>query len=348
MAASGAILARCLRMLASKAWPGVTTDELDEAAERFIPSQGAEPSFMGYRGFPGSICASPNAMVVHGIPGPHALQRGDVLSLDVGVTKDGWVADAALTVPVGRVVARPRSSSTSPRPRSSPASAEARPATTSATSRPRSSAPSRPRASRSSARWSATASAATCTRTRRSPTSASPATGRSWRRAWCSRSSRWSTPAARGPGRRGRLGGLLRRRLPCRPLRVHGRRHRGRPPHPHPLARGLSLLHLAAQRCASGARGAETEGECPRCDCSRVALVPRCLLVLSAPRRRRSPRRALRPPRRRRLSQRAAAGRERHRQRPRSSPPSSGTGAAAALGRPAAALREPALRQRRR
>ena len=103
MAASGAIQARCLRMLRSKVHPGVTTAELDEAAERFISAQGAEASFKGYRGFPGSICTSPNSMVVHGIPGSYELKRGDILSLDVGVTKDGWVADAALTVPVGPI-----------------------------------------------------------------------------------------------------------------------------------------------------------------------------------------------------------------------------------------------------
>src|SRR5215211_38678 len=103
MAAAGRIQARCLRMLASKCRPGVTTAELDEAAERFISSQGAVATFKGYRGFPGSICASPNSMVVHGIPGSYALRRGDVISLDVGVTKDGWVADAAMTVPVGPV-----------------------------------------------------------------------------------------------------------------------------------------------------------------------------------------------------------------------------------------------------
>src|SRR5205814_2667550 len=83
--------------------PGVTTEELDEAAARFIASQGAEASFLGYRGFHKSICTSPNSMVVHGIPGPHELRRGDEISLDVGVTKDGWVADAAITVPVGPV-----------------------------------------------------------------------------------------------------------------------------------------------------------------------------------------------------------------------------------------------------
>ncbi|MDX6653089.1 MAG: methionyl aminopeptidase [Solirubrobacterales bacterium] len=103
MAAAGDIQARCLKMLEAKARPGVTTAELDEAAERFIRSQGAEPSFKGYRGFPGSICASPNSMVVHGIPGPYELTRGDVLSIDVGVTYEGWVADAAMTLPIGAV-----------------------------------------------------------------------------------------------------------------------------------------------------------------------------------------------------------------------------------------------------
>jgi methionyl aminopeptidase len=105
MAASGEILVRCLKMLASKARPGITTEELDAAAEKFIRSQGAEPAFKGYRGFPGSICASPNSMVVHGIPDSYQLKRGDILSVDVGVIKDGWVSDAAITIPVGPVSA---------------------------------------------------------------------------------------------------------------------------------------------------------------------------------------------------------------------------------------------------
>ena len=103
MAAAGRVLARCLHMLRAKARPGVTTAELDGAAERYIRSQGGEPAFKGYRGFPGSICASPNSMIVHGIPGPYKLKRGDILSIDAGVVLDGWVADAAITVPVGSV-----------------------------------------------------------------------------------------------------------------------------------------------------------------------------------------------------------------------------------------------------
>ena len=103
MATAGEILVKTMDLLAGKVRPGVTTGELDQAAERFIRSQGATPAFKGYRGFPGSICASPNEMVVHGIPGRFKLKRGDVLSVDIGVVKDGWVADAARTFPVGDV-----------------------------------------------------------------------------------------------------------------------------------------------------------------------------------------------------------------------------------------------------
>ena len=103
MAAAGDVLVRCHDILRSKARPGVTTKQLDEAAERFIRSQGGEPAFKGYNGFPGSICSSPNSMIVHGIPGEYELERGDVLSIDVGVVLDGWVSDAAVTVAIGKV-----------------------------------------------------------------------------------------------------------------------------------------------------------------------------------------------------------------------------------------------------
>jgi methionyl aminopeptidase len=103
MAAAGAILVRTMNLLAGKIRPGVSTRELDQAAERFIVSQGAEPAFKGYRGFPGSICASPNSMIVHGIPGPYKLDRGDIISIDIGVVLDGWVADAARTFAVGPI-----------------------------------------------------------------------------------------------------------------------------------------------------------------------------------------------------------------------------------------------------
>ncbi len=103
MASAGAILVRTMNLLAGKVRAGVTTIELDEAAEKFILSQGATPAFKGYRGFPGSICASPNSMIVHGIPGPYKLDRGDILSVDIGVVLDGWVADAARTFAVGPI-----------------------------------------------------------------------------------------------------------------------------------------------------------------------------------------------------------------------------------------------------
>src|SRR3982075_754636 len=93
MAAAGGILVRTMNLLAGKVRPGVTTGELDQAAEKFIRSQGATPAFKGYHGFPGSICASPNSMVVHGIPGTYALARGDIISIDIGVVYQGWVAD---------------------------------------------------------------------------------------------------------------------------------------------------------------------------------------------------------------------------------------------------------------
>jgi len=105
MGRAGEILVSTLAELETRIRPGVTTAQLDAAAERFIRGRGGVPTFKGYRGFPGSICASPNAMVVHGIPGPYRLSKGDVISIDVGVTLDGWVADAARTFPVGEISA---------------------------------------------------------------------------------------------------------------------------------------------------------------------------------------------------------------------------------------------------
>jgi methionyl aminopeptidase len=103
MAVAGEILVKTMNLLAGKIRPGVSTAELDAAAEKFIRSQGAEPAFKGYRGFPGSICASPNSMIVHGIPGAYKLGRADIISIDIGVVHDGWVADAARTFPVGPI-----------------------------------------------------------------------------------------------------------------------------------------------------------------------------------------------------------------------------------------------------
>lgn len=105
MAEGGKITAACLKMLADNVRPGVTTRDLDKLAEEYIYDHGGKPEFKGYQGFPASICASPNAMIVHGIPGPYRLKDGDVISLDVGVRYDGFVTDSATTVPVGEISA---------------------------------------------------------------------------------------------------------------------------------------------------------------------------------------------------------------------------------------------------
>jgi methionyl aminopeptidase len=103
MARAGEVVADTLELLREHIRPGVTTGELDEVADEFIRSRGGVPTFKGYRGYPAAICASPNAMVVHGIPGPYALEDGDVLSIDVGVTLDGFVGDSAWTFAVGEI-----------------------------------------------------------------------------------------------------------------------------------------------------------------------------------------------------------------------------------------------------
>jgi methionyl aminopeptidase len=103
IAAAGAILADCIDALTEAAAPGVTTAELDRIAEKFIRRHRGVPTFLGYRGFPASICASPNDMVVHGIPGKYRAAEGDLLSIDVGVTLEGYVADSAVTLPMGAV-----------------------------------------------------------------------------------------------------------------------------------------------------------------------------------------------------------------------------------------------------
>ena len=103
MREGGKITAACLGLLSENVRAGVTTRELDAIAEEFIRSRGGKPEFKGYQGFPASICASPNAMIVHGIPGSYRLKDGDVISLDVGVRYEGFVTDSATTVPVGEI-----------------------------------------------------------------------------------------------------------------------------------------------------------------------------------------------------------------------------------------------------
>lgn len=103
MRRAGRLVARTLAEVTAAVRPGVTTKQLDTLAERIIRSAGGIPSFKGYNGFPGSVCASVNEEIVHGIPGTRALREGDILSLDIGAIVDGWHGDSAVTVPVGRV-----------------------------------------------------------------------------------------------------------------------------------------------------------------------------------------------------------------------------------------------------
>ena len=103
MARAGEVVAETLALLGDQIRPGATTAELDGIADEYIRSRGGVPTFKGYRGYPASICTSPNDMIVHGIPGPYRLEEGDILSVDVGVTLDGFVADSAYTFPVGTI-----------------------------------------------------------------------------------------------------------------------------------------------------------------------------------------------------------------------------------------------------
>ena len=104
MREAGLVVARTLAKLRDAVAPGVTTADLDALAEESIRTQGAVPSFLGYRGFPGSICTSVNEEIVHGIPRPtKRLREGDIVSIDCGAIVQGWHGDSAITVPVGDV-----------------------------------------------------------------------------------------------------------------------------------------------------------------------------------------------------------------------------------------------------
>lgn len=101
MRRSGRLVAEVVNALRSILVPGIRTSEVDRYAAELIAARGAKSAFLGYRGFPGSICISVNEEVVHGIGGDRVLQYGDLVKLDVGVVKDGWVGDTAVTFPVG-------------------------------------------------------------------------------------------------------------------------------------------------------------------------------------------------------------------------------------------------------
>jgi methionyl aminopeptidase len=108
MRAAGRVVAGLLAMLTGMVRPGLKTKALDAAARDFLREAGAEPAFLGYRGYPASICVSVNEEVVHGIPGDRRIQTGDVVSLDVGAVVSGYYGDAAVSVIVGDAPARVR------------------------------------------------------------------------------------------------------------------------------------------------------------------------------------------------------------------------------------------------
>lgn len=103
MRQAGRIVADTLQELAGAVRPGITTIQLDTLARQYIQKLGARPAFLGYHGFPATICASLNEEVVHGIPGLRRLKAGDIISIDVGVFYKGYYGDAAATFPVGEV-----------------------------------------------------------------------------------------------------------------------------------------------------------------------------------------------------------------------------------------------------
>lgn len=103
MRRAGRITAQARALAGSMIKPGITTLEIDKAVRRFIVSQGAKPSFLGYGGFPGSACISVNEEVIHGIPGPRVLKEGDIVSIDVGAFIGGFHGDCAATYPCGQV-----------------------------------------------------------------------------------------------------------------------------------------------------------------------------------------------------------------------------------------------------
>ena len=103
MRKAGRITAAARKLAGELVVPGITTLEIDTAVRRFIESQGAKPSFLGYGGFPGSACISVNEVVIHGIPGKRVLREGDIVSIDVGAFIDGFHGDCAATFPCGKV-----------------------------------------------------------------------------------------------------------------------------------------------------------------------------------------------------------------------------------------------------
>ncbi len=183
MRAANQLVAQILEELAAMVAPGVTTAQLDAVAEARVRAAGAEPAFKGYRGYPATLCASVNEQVVHGIPSATPLAAGDIVSLDMGVKLGGYYGDSAVTVPVGAVSDEVRALLRVAQEALDKGIAQVKVGgggcRTSATR-------SRPTSRRTGFRWCGSswgmASARPCTRSRRSPTMASPGAGRAWSR----------------------------------------------------------------------------------------------------------------------------------------------------------------------
>ena len=263
----------CSRARSARASP---PPDLDEAAEKFIRSQGAEPAFKGYRGFPGSICASPNSMVVHGIPGAYRLQRGDIICSTSASSRTAGSPMPRARSRSARSRRSPRSCSTSRSSRCSTRSSSAAPATASATSRTR---------SRQRVEAAGPERRALARRPRHRALDARGAADPQLRRARARPAARGGDGPRRradgqrrpphGPHGRRRLGDLLPGRLAGRPLRVHGRDHRRR-------ARGSSRRGTSnGDRRAGRTRGAAGD---PSAICYRPARACRYACAQSATR----------------------------------------------------------------
>lgn len=178
MRRAGKITAAARALAGEMVKPGVTTHEIDKAVYRFIKSQGAEPSFLNYSGYPASVCVSVNDEIIHGIPGPRVLKEGDIVSVDVGAYIGGFHGDCAATYPCGKFPPRPSGSSTSHSRASSKASDSPARASAFRISLRRCRNTLRTMATASCANMSVTASAERCTRAPRCRTSARRATVR--------------------------------------------------------------------------------------------------------------------------------------------------------------------------
>jgi len=182
MREAGRLVGEVLTELTARVKPGVTTAELDELAEARIRKAGATPAFKGYHGYPATICASINEEVIHGIPsGRRVLNEGDVISIDVGASLDGYFGDSAVTLAVGKVSEEAATLLRVTEESLFKAIERVRPGSVTS--------------SRTGFRWcassSGTASASGCTKNRRCPTTGSRAAARDSPKAWCSPSSRW-------------------------------------------------------------------------------------------------------------------------------------------------------------